>query len=304
MNKLSFRIWFPFTLLFLLLVLFLGFYYSQRQEAVFTENRETEVNQIGKTLKESIEQGIEENDFSKIKTAMKISQSSLDFEAISFNFFGEIIVVGDSAIANADIDEDKYFYEEYMVYSELEPQGSKVLLISSKKRLEETIAGLNRPVYFLLSVTAIIFVILIILYTRFITKPFAQLANLSQNIDRNLATLPTLQASKIDEVKTLQDSLKSLFEFISEKEKLRSVLLEELKSELTEKNLELEQLSMVAKYTTSAVIITNEKAEIIWVNEGFEKLTEYTFEEVKGMTPKMLQFEKPMPRLWKHSIEN
>ena len=292
MNKLSFRIWFPFTLLFLLLVLFLGFYYSQRQEAVFTENRKKEVEQIGSTLKKSIEEGIEENDFSKIKTAMSIARSSLDFEAVIFNFFGENIVIGDSAIVNADIDEDKYFYEEYLVYSELETEGSKILLVSSKQRLADTISGLNKPVYFLLSITAIIFVILIIVYTRFITKPFTQLSSISQNIDRNLATLPTLQASKIDEVKTLQDSLKSLFEFISEKEKLRSVLLEELKAELTEKNLELEQLSMVAKYTTSAVIITNERAEIIWVNEGFEKLTEYTIEEVKGKTPKMLQFEK------------
>ena len=59
-------------------------------------------------------------------------------------------------------------------------------------------------------------------------------------------------------------------------------MLEELKEELSEKNVELEQLSLVAKYTTNGVVITNEKVEIIWVNSAFEKLSGYELKEVKG----------------------
>ena len=309
MNKLSFRIWFPFTIMFLIIMLFLGLYYSERQETVFTENRQKEVNQIAETLKKSIQQGLKDFDLKRVKIAMDIAKNSLDFEAVVVDIYGETIVEGDSTIAFSKKNEKDYIYKEFTVVSKVlendedgvdasnpeeEDQVTevRVRLISSKSNLEQTIKSLNRPVYFILLAITLLFVIVIVVYTRFITRPFTQLSVLSQNIDSNLESLPTLSESSIDEVKLLQKSLRSLFEYISEKEKLRSVLLEELKKELSEKNLELEQLSMVAKYTTSAVIITNERSEIIWVNEGFEKLTEYSFDEVNGMTPKMLQFEK------------
>lgn len=62
--------------------------------------------------------------------------------------------------------------------------------------------------------------------------------------------------------------------------------------DITEKKiseLELKKLSLVASKTHNAVIITNNNQEIEWVNDGFEKLTSYTFEEVIGQNPKMLQ---------------
>ncbi|MEM6641788.1 MAG: PAS domain-containing protein [Bacteroidota bacterium] len=48
---------------------------------------------------------------------------------------------------------------------------------------------------------------------------------------------------------------------------------------------ELENLSLVASKTDNAVIITNQNGLIEWVNEGFEHITEYKFEEVVGKKP-------------------
>ena len=45
---------------------------------------------------------------------------------------------------------------------------------------------------------------------------------------------------------------------------------------------EITRLSYVASQITSSVIITNLNSEITWVNSAFEKLTGYTFDEVKG----------------------
>ncbi len=50
---------------------------------------------------------------------------------------------------------------------------------------------------------------------------------------------------------------------------------------LKELNSELEKLSLVANNTDNAVIIANETGKFIWVNQGFEKLFEYTFREFK-----------------------
>ena len=48
---------------------------------------------------------------------------------------------------------------------------------------------------------------------------------------------------------------------------------------------EIRKLSLVASKTDNTVIITNERREIEWVNEGFSKLTGYRFDEVIGRNP-------------------
>jgi PAS domain S-box-containing protein len=53
---------------------------------------------------------------------------------------------------------------------------------------------------------------------------------------------------------------------------------------------QLRLLAAVAAHTDNTVIITDAEGKIIWVNRGFEKLTGYTLEEVKGKIPgKLLQ---------------
>ncbi len=59
---------------------------------------------------------------------------------------------------------------------------------------------------------------------------------------------------------------------------------------------ELEKLSLIVQETTNAVIITDSKGKLEWVNKAFEKITGYTLLEVKGETPgKFLQGEKTNP---------
>lgn len=60
--------------------------------------------------------------------------------------------------------------------------------------------------------------------------------------------------------------------------------------QLQTKTNEAEQLALVAQYTDNAVIITDEQGRIEWVNEGFTRISGYTFEEAIGLSPgKLLQ---------------
>ena len=60
---------------------------------------------------------------------------------------------------------------------------------------------------------------------------------------------------------------------------------------------ELKKMALIARETGNAVVITNKNGEIEWVNEAFCKLTEYTFEEIKGKIPgKFLQGEETDPK--------
>lgn len=54
---------------------------------------------------------------------------------------------------------------------------------------------------------------------------------------------------------------------------------------LQQQNEEAERLALVAKYTDNAVVITDSRARIEWVNEGFTRITGYTFDEVQGRVP-------------------
>lgn len=56
-------------------------------------------------------------------------------------------------------------------------------------------------------------------------------------------------------------------------------------TELKAKTEEAELLALVARYTDNAVVITNAQAHIEWVNEGFERCTGYSLDDVKGQVP-------------------
>ena len=61
--------------------------------------------------------------------------------------------------------------------------------------------------------------------------------------------------------------------------------IDALKHELTATKDEFKNLSLVASKTDNAIIITDKDGKIEYVNQGFERLTEYTFDEVKGKKP-------------------
>lgn len=58
---------------------------------------------------------------------------------------------------------------------------------------------------------------------------------------------------------------------------------------------EIKKLSLVARYTSNCVIISDRQQVIQWVNDSLVELSGYSFDEIVGNTPKMFQFEKTDP---------
>jgi PAS domain S-box-containing protein len=66
---------------------------------------------------------------------------------------------------------------------------------------------------------------------------------------------------------------------------------------------ELKKLSLIARKTINAVIITNAEGEIEWVNDAFTKITEYEFAEVEGKKSSILHGKHTDPGVVKFMQE-
>jgi len=74
---------------------------------------------------------------------------------------------------------------------------------------------------------------------------------------------------------------------VSTVEKQKDELIEQSK-QLETINLELDKLSLVARYTDNAVIITDAKGNFEWINEGFTQFYGYKLEELNETTRKKI----------------
>jgi PAS domain S-box-containing protein len=101
----------------------------------------------------------------------------------------------------------------------------------------------------------------------------------------DLLQLVQNQRSAVTEHKQLAESLKA------ERAKLRQA-----NQALSDQEREFRKLALVAARTDNAVVVTDARGLIEWVNEGFVRTTGYTLEEVRGRKPgDLLQGPKTDP---------
>jgi PAS domain-containing protein len=88
--------------------------------------------------------------------------------------------------------------------------------------------------------------------------------------------------------------VKCIGEFVQDAQtndfKLAGVLQDITEQVLAQEELNI--LSLVAKKTSNAVIITDRERKIQWVNDSALSITGYSMEEIIGQSPSMFQFEK------------
>lgn len=92
----------------------------------------------------------------------------------------------------------------------------------------------------------------------------------------------------VTELRQAQDELAQYAEELRQQIDALTELKESLQrtnQELLASKEQLRLLAAVAAYTDNAVIITDAQGRAIWVNRGFERISGYTLEEVRGQIP-------------------
>lgn len=81
-------------------------------------------------------------------------------------------------------------------------------------------------------------------------------------------------------LRALADCAEDEINLIQERHLRRST-----KENQTRRQHQIELLARVAKETTNAVVITDRKGRVEWINDSFTRITGYTLDEVRGSTP-------------------
>lgn len=113
-----------------------------------------------------------------------------------------------------------------------------------------------------------------------------------ENANLQIVLLGIISKKKAPIYSELQDRHKTIFSVFAQQVKSHFAhrtnrkRIEDQISKISRSQLELKKLSLIATKTKNGVIITDREGKIEWVNEAFEKMTEYSIREVIGKKPK------------------
>lgn len=431
-QRISFRIWFPYALVLLIITALVTLNYPARQARLFRANKERELQELAKTVALGVELSLNANDYGGLKRTVDFVSGTTDFEFVAIlesdsvskkeTVFASFPEVPESQILVRS--ENEYIYQQF-TFQTTDLKGS-ILIAASRKKIDNLIWELNRPVYYIFPTIFLVGLLLFIFIARQITRPLLALTNsahalekgqydisipgkqakdeigeLSQGFDalrislidlrdRNLQLTQGLEVEVQLRTKDLNSALQrlenlnrisrfgyytyypeldlwscsdSLFEILGiapdQPEAMtswvqlivpedRAVLTKQLQllvttqerdlglrdwrihrfsdgdlrwlsattdfecdaagkvirvsgimQDITERKLieeEVSRLSLVARYTSNLVVITDSQRKILWVNDSFERLTGYSRAEIIGKNPNMFQFEKTDPQ--------
>lgn len=106
-----------------------------------------------------------------------------------------------------------------------------------------------------------------------------------QELQYRVYILGLISIDKSPFYEKLQSKHETIFSLFTQQ--FQSLLSNRIKSKkISESEIELKKLSLIATKTKNGVIIANNKGEIEWVNESFSKTTGYSLTEVFGKKPK------------------
>ncbi len=125
------------------------------------------------------------------------------------------------------------------------------------------------------------------LLSALVSAPVRSLQDFSEQLPEMIEQRRDLEfpSSGILEYHGLSTALKNMTDRLLLSLRTVETMRDTLEVRVQERTADLERLSLVASKTTNAVVITDAKGLIEWVNEGFVRMTGYALTEVVGHKP-------------------
>ena len=190
-------------------------------------------------------------------------------------------------------------WEQGRYYLRLEKQISSmidsIIIENDTSKVVSQVNDAKTTLFIILAVLLVFAFILSELTSNWITKPIESLSESTHDLIKSITKGKEihLPESYINEYQNLSLTIYALASELSKNYRDLHSEKESLLGRVEKHSASLRRLSMVASRTNNGVVITDVKGKIEWVNEAFEALTGYKFDELKGKTPgKLLQGDK------------
>jgi PAS domain S-box-containing protein len=298
-RQLSFRIWFPFAMLIILLSIAMGVYFPSRQSDAILNYRGQELSELSRSMALGMEIALVNEDFSALGRVMDHARSHEDLSltaVIEIDSLGNrsVFITEPSELPNGlnvlQIDTMAFLIRAMPFFSET--MSGEVIVALSYEYIHAEVRELNLPLYVMISVSIIITLAFAFPVARMISKPIETLTRVAGELESGSydQVVPIFQRG--DEISSLSKALESLRMALIEQKQQNEAMNRGLADLVEERTAELDRLSMVARNTDNGVIITDVNQNIEWVNEAMCRLSGYSREEIIGNTPRMFQFEE------------
>ncbi len=213
LSRLAVKIWLPFALVLLTLLVLLAVYYPQNQEKTFRKNKEKELREYAKTVGLGVELSLRNNDYKGLQQSIRFVSNMEDFEYVALLSIDSLsqrksVFISYPEKDSADIlqqNHDRYLYQYYEINTP-ELKGAVEIAVSTEK-INQLIRDINQPVYFSLAVIFIISLIIFFLIAGFISKPIIRLTETARQLEKQDYTLTIPFLENRDEIGGLASSL-------------------------------------------------------------------------------------------------
>lgn len=297
-RQLSFRIWFPFAMLIILLSIAMVFYFPSRQSEAILSYRGQEMSELSRSLALGMEIALVNEDFGALGRVMDHARSHQDLSltaVIEVDSTGNrsVFITEPSTLPEGvdvlELDSADYLMKT-MPFSSASMSGD-VLVALSYEYIESEVRDLNFPLYVMIAGSILVTLVFAFPVARMISRPIETLTHIAGEMEAGHydIRIPTLRRG--DEIAKLSKALESLRIALIEQKQQNEAMNQGLADLVEERTAELDRLSMVARNTDNGVIITDVNQTIEWVNEAMCRLSGYAREEILGNTPRMFQFE-------------
>lgn len=178
----------------------------------------------------------------------------------------------------------RYVYSKVFT---LEDSKIRVIIEHAAEPIVEKTELQRLDLFVILLALVVIALISALLVSRWLTSPLDRLNNASLSlIDQITGSRDVIfPNSIIAEYETLSRTLNKMASKTAESYNQLSDIRNDLENKVRERTIELERLSMVASRTTNGVIITDADGKVIWLNDGFTRISGYNLDDLLNRKP-------------------
>ena len=260
-RSISFQIWLPFAVVFLLLAVVAAWYYPSRQENVLRDQKEKELLEMARAVKVSLELSIESGNFTAIQKAFKAltkNQREVSVVIYSYNDSNEPEFI---SFFPANIDPGKLLGDSktnFIVREDFSTPNFKgqVAVILPNQVIESIVTNLNRPVFIAL-ISAFLFTTLLFYFVaRRVSRPIYELTGFSKSLIEDVDIYDAAIKEGANEISILRNSLNALKDSLEVQRSENKKILSGLELEVKQRTAELRSAvrNLVSAQTSAKLV--------------------------------------------------